>query len=155
MDELRLMKIADIAALLGCSVDRAYRVVARPEFPMKIKLGRKSLGWNEQTVMVWWQEYRDCTPEDLTANSYQEDKKRHRGRRRHNGEAVAWLSDIAKLLRVAPGTAWRRTQEPGFPPPLTTTRRKWLLADVTAWMNGRRWPSTTDTNTNGESDAPN
>ena len=49
----RLIKIADVRALVGASKSTIYSLIKRDGFPKPIRLGSRAVRWYESEIVAW------------------------------------------------------------------------------------------------------
>lgn len=49
----KIYRLPEVIALTGLSRSSIYARVSSNEFPKPIKLGRRAIGWSEQSLIAW------------------------------------------------------------------------------------------------------
>ena len=53
LDDVRVLRMRQIEALTGMKRSWIYGAMLRGEFPQRIKLGVRAVGWREAEVLAW------------------------------------------------------------------------------------------------------
>jgi prophage regulatory protein len=49
----RVMRPKEVSMLLGVSMATLWRVVSAPDFPIRVRVGPRAVGWFEEDVRDW------------------------------------------------------------------------------------------------------
>lgn len=49
----KIYRLPEVIALTGLSRSSIYARVSSNEFPKPVKLGRRAIGWSEQSLIAW------------------------------------------------------------------------------------------------------
>lgn len=50
---MKILKFPEVNSMLGFCRSTLYRMEKAGRFPKRIRLGARSVGWNEEEVMAW------------------------------------------------------------------------------------------------------
>lgn len=53
MDELRILKLKEVCAIVGLKPSTIYKLMSHGDFPKQVKLTAKSVGWANNEVKQW------------------------------------------------------------------------------------------------------